>query len=1344
VVRILLCALFSSIFIAPVSNAASDTTLLTICTSLRTDYQYISASGKCNERIYEKSTWYQPGMAPRGTLGSKTVSITLCTSKSRSNLRILAKEGRSCNRNSQTQSIFQRPLGPPAAPELVSVIADTLGTAIITMKAPLEDGGARIRSYEVIEVGSTTPANKVLATIATSFPVKAQQSTKISGLIPSQSYRFAIRAINAIGASPLAQSSSVFLAPTLPGAPSITSAVASSFNSAQITYSPALSDGGSPVTSYTITALPGRLQSTFLATDAKHHTFTGLSALTNYTFTIQATNIAGSGLASAPSNQITTFAPPPPPEPVAPTPSPSPSSSAPALAAPAFTLSSSSETRTVNTVATGFTINSTGGAIASFAISATPAGMSFSTSTGALSGTPTTVASATAYTVTATNASGSATQTFTLTVSPGAATKAMMTTQPAGAVNGSAFTTQPVVRVTDSGGNTVTTSTAVVTVRKASGTGTLSGTTTATAVAGVATFTDLVITGTGDHVLTFTPETLTAVNSETLTVSLAAQATLSITSLTTNTKAHPYSQALSITTSGGSGTGAITFAIASGGTATGCALSDSTATATITATTVGTCLIQATKAADATYASTTSATATFTFQVGSANKAMMTTQPAGAVNGVALTTQPVVRVTDSGDNTVTSFTGDVEVSIASGTGTLSGNTVAAVAGVATFTNLVITGTAGNFTLTFTPASLTAVTSSSFALAAGAASKVAITLASVGTTDNVAFSTQPQITIQDASGNTVSSSAVVTATISAGSLIGTTTATASSGVATFTGLGIDGTPGTAYTITYTVSGLTVATATVTLAALTCATGGTCSVGDTGPGGGKVFYVTTTPFACGPTGSETCRYLEAAPADWIEGGDPERTWAVSAFQSSDLTDITNESSVNNTSTGIGLGYRNSELIRTQNGVYNQSSNSYAAGAARAYQGGSKSDWYLPTTAELNLLCQWARGVAPSVTTRCTGGTINRGPGAAGFKEDYYWSSSESGSSSAWSQTFSDGFQHGIPSKSNSEYVRPVRAFFGPPIVISVAAIAGVTAPVTGATPVTTTTDGTGYRGVVTWTSSSGALVGNFAGATIYTATITLTATSGYTLTGVSENFFTVAGATTDTNPANSGVITAVFPRTLGHCDGSTFTCQVGDTGPGGGKIFYVATTPFDCGPERLETCRYLEAAPNTWSGGTSDPTRSWAVSAFQSSDLTDITNESSVNNTSTGIGLGYRNSELITTQNGVYNQSNNSYAAGAARAYQGGSKSDWYLPTTAELNQMCKWQSGITGDALTDLTTVCTGGILNSGLGAAGFVAGYYWSSSEGSAVGAWFQFFVDGVQDVGGKSVTFYVRPVRAF
>jgi hypothetical protein len=717
-------------------------------------------------------------------------------------------------------------------------------------------------------------------------------------------------------------------------------------------------------------------------------TMSGLRSATSYTFTITATSVDGTSLVSAPSLPVTTqtyLAP------VA------AATSAP-LAAPAFTLSSSSETRTVNTVAAGFTISSTGGAIASYAISpAASAGLTFSTSTGQLSGTPTSAQSATTYTITATNATGSTTQTFTLTVSPGAATKAMMTTQPAGAVSGSAFTTQPVVRVTDSGGNTVTTSTAVVTVSKASGSGTLSGTTTATAVAGVATFTNLVITGTGDHVLTFTPDTLTAVNSETLTVSLAAQATLSITSLTTSTKAHPYSQALSITTSGGSGTGATTFAIASGGTATTCALSNSTATATITATTVGTCLIQATKAADATYASTTSATATFTFQVGAATKAMMTTQPAGAVNGSALTTQPVVRVTDSGDNTVTSFTGNVVASIASGTGALSGNTVAAVAGVATFTNLVITGTAGNFTLTFTPASLTAVTSSSFALAAGAATKVAITRASVGTTDNVAFSTQPQITIQDASGNTVSSSAVVTATISAGSLIGTDTATASSGVATFAGLGIDGTPGTTYTITYTVSGLTVATAAVTVA-LTCAAGGACSVGDTGPGGGIVFYVAASNFTSSySTCNTTCRYLEAAPTSGINA------WTDARYAWSGNTTV--EIGATAPGTAIGRGYANTLAIRDQ--VSGGNTADRAATKARAYGGPNNlSDWFLPSKDELNQLYLQREFVG-------------------GFVANSYWSSSEYDAGTAWFQSFSNGAQ-GNGFKSSTFYVRPVRAF------------------------------------------------------------------------------------------------------------------------------------------------------------------------------------------------------------------------------------------------------------------------------------------------------------------------------
>jgi prepilin-type N-terminal cleavage/methylation domain-containing protein len=89
---------------------------------------------------------------------------------------------------------------------------------------------------------------------------------------------------------------------------------------------------------------------------------------------------------------------------------------------PVFTLSSSSESVVQNVAVSGYTITSTGVAIASYAISpSAPTGTSFSTSTGLLSGTPTTVQSATAYTITATTAASyTRTATFTLTVTASA------------------------------------------------------------------------------------------------------------------------------------------------------------------------------------------------------------------------------------------------------------------------------------------------------------------------------------------------------------------------------------------------------------------------------------------------------------------------------------------------------------------------------------------------------------------------------------------------------------------------------------------------------------------------------------------------------------------------------------------------------------------------------------------------------------------------------------------------------------------------------------------------------------------------------------------------------------
>lgn len=76
-------------------------------------------------------------------------------------------------------------------------------------------------------------------------------------------------------------------------------------------------------------------------------------------------------------------------------------------------------------------------------------------------------------------------------------------------------------------------------------------------------------------------------------------------------------------------------------------------------------------------------------------------------------------------------------------------------------------------------------------------------------------------------------------------------------------------------------------------------------------------------------------------------------------------------------------------------------------------------------------------------------------------------------------------------------------------------------------------TEYDATVTW---SPLVTKYFYYGTVYTATITITPKANYTLNGIAENEFTVAGATTVTNSANSGVVTVVFPETVAGGGGS----------------------------------------------------------------------------------------------------------------------------------------------------------------------------------------------------------------
>jgi hypothetical protein len=236
--------------------------------------------------------------------------------------------------------------------------------------------------------------------------------------------------------------------------------------------------------------------------------------------------------------------------------------------------------------------------------------------------------------------------------------------------------------------------------------------------------------------------------------------------------------------------------------------------------------------------------------------------------------------------------------------------------------------------------------------------------------------------------------------------------------------------TSYTVTATnASASSTRTFTFTVTA-TCANGGTCIVGDRGPGGGTIFYVANTPFACGPTRLMTCTYLETAPSGWNTGGDPTRYWA----QAGNQRVVNNGSSPETaTATAIGWGYFNTRAIINQGNI---DPTATAAALADSHTvtvaGVVYDDWYLPSRDELNEMCKWARGQAwISNETDCNdSGSINSatyGAATAEFISDgTYWSSSEVAELYGWVQRFYSGFKYGEQKEVYLRYVRPVRAF------------------------------------------------------------------------------------------------------------------------------------------------------------------------------------------------------------------------------------------------------------------------------------------------------------------------------
>jgi hypothetical protein len=132
-----------------------------------------------------------------------------------------------------------------------------------------------------------------------------------SALAPPGNYMLFI--VNSSGVPSVASFINIAASQTAPGAPTGVSATAGN-GSASVSWT-APSDGGSPITSYTVTPYVGSTAQTptIVNPPATTTSITGLTNGTAYTFTVTATNAIGTSSPSAPSNSVTPGSAPPPP-----------------------------------------------------------------------------------------------------------------------------------------------------------------------------------------------------------------------------------------------------------------------------------------------------------------------------------------------------------------------------------------------------------------------------------------------------------------------------------------------------------------------------------------------------------------------------------------------------------------------------------------------------------------------------------------------------------------------------------------------------------------------------------------------------------------------------------------------------------------------------------------------------------------------------------------------------------------------------------------------------------------------------------------------------------------------
>jgi hypothetical protein len=171
-------------------------------------------------------------------------------------------------------------------------------SATVAFTAPADNGGSVITSYT-----ATSSPSGITGTLSQA----GSGTITVSGLTTGTAYTFTVKATNAVGQSAASAASNSATPATVPGAPTIGTATSTGSSTATVAFTQPASNGGSAITSYTATSSPSGITGTLSQAGSGTITVSGLAASTAYTFTVTATNVVGTGTASAASNSITTL-----------------------------------------------------------------------------------------------------------------------------------------------------------------------------------------------------------------------------------------------------------------------------------------------------------------------------------------------------------------------------------------------------------------------------------------------------------------------------------------------------------------------------------------------------------------------------------------------------------------------------------------------------------------------------------------------------------------------------------------------------------------------------------------------------------------------------------------------------------------------------------------------------------------------------------------------------------------------------------------------------------------------------------------------------------------------------